>query len=223
MKLELADVRRLKESVEGATINDVILAICGGGLRRYLEATDERPVQSLVAMAPVSIRKSETESEGGNRVSMMTAALGTEIADPVARLQHVCATVRSSKKQRSSMGATTLVDAVELVPSALGQLVAQAYRTLGLSSRHAPLFNCIVTNVPGPQIPLYFLGARMTEAYPMVPLFTNNALGVALFSYSGGLYWGFNADWDLFPDLHDFVVAIDTSFHELCAAADAAA
>jgi hypothetical protein len=82
--------------------------------------------------------------------------------------------------------------------------------------------NIVVTNVPGPQIPLYLLGARMVETYPMVPLFSKLGLGVALFSYGGGLYWGLVCDWDQFPDLHDFVRAIDASFRELCDAADAA-
>jgi hypothetical protein len=86
----------------------------------------------------------------------------------------------------------------------------------------AVTFNVVVTNVPGPSMPLYLLGARMTEVYPMVPLFQNHGLGVALFSYAGGLYWGFNADWDLVPDLHDFVAAVGASFRELQEAASKA-
>jgi hypothetical protein len=80
-------------------------------------------------------------------------------------------------------------------------------------------FNLVVTNVPGPQIPLYLLGSQMTEIYPQIPLFYHQGLGVALFSYAGRLFWGFTAEWDLVPDLHDFVMAVQDSFTELYAAA----
>ena len=80
---------------------------------------------------------------------------------------------------------------------------------------HLSPFNVVVTNVPGPPTPLYLLGARMLEAYPLVPLFTGQALGIALFSNAGKLFWGFNADWEALPDLHDLVAAVDASFAEL--------
>jgi hypothetical protein len=91
-----------------------------------------------------------------------------------------------------------------------------------LSTRSRP-FNLVVTNVPGPQMPLYLLGAELQACFPMLALLPNQALGVALFSYAGKLCWGFIADWDLIPDLHDFVVAIETSFRELQSAAGIAA
>jgi hypothetical protein len=110
------------------------------------------------------------------------------------------------------MGAEILTRVTDWTPSTLLALGTR------LAHRGLP-FNLVVTNVPGPQVPLYLLGARMQEIYPLVPLFARLGLGVALFSYAGRLHWGFNADWDVVPDLHDFVRAIEDSFDELHAAA----
>jgi hypothetical protein len=86
---------------------------------------------------------------------------------------------------------------------------------LALLTARALAYNVVVTNVPGPQFPVYLLGARMLEVYPLVPLFTGQGLGIALFSYEGSLFWGFNADWDALPDLHDLVLAVDAEFETL--------
>jgi hypothetical protein len=118
------------------------------------------------------------------------------------------------KQSKQALGAEVLASMSEWTAPTLITLAAR----LAFYNRAS---NLVVTNVPGPQLPLYLLGARMVETYPMAPLFRSQGLAIALFSYSGGLYWGFNADWDLFPDLHDFVVAVDASFRELCDAADA--
>jgi hypothetical protein len=119
------------------------------------------------------------------------------------------------KKSKQALGDEVLSSVSEWTAPTLAALAAR----LAFRNR---LSNLVVTNVPGPQIPLYLLGARMLETYPVVPLFESQGLGIALFSYAGGLYWGFNADWDNYPDLHDLVVAVDQAFRELCEAADAA-
>jgi diacylglycerol O-acyltransferase / wax synthase len=151
----------------------------------------------------------------GNRVAAMIASLPISERDPLRRLERVRAVMGDLKLSKQALGAEVLAAVGEWTPATLVALgVRLAFR--GLPS------NLVVTNVPGPQMPLYLLGARLSEAYPLVPLFVNQGLGIALFSYAGGLYWGFNSDWDLIPDLHDFVVAVDATFRELGAAADAA-
>ncbi|MBW2724400.1 MAG: wax ester/triacylglycerol synthase family O-acyltransferase [Deltaproteobacteria bacterium] len=215
VRLDLQEVQALRGAVDGATVNDVILAICGGALRRYLMATENPPVESLIAVAPVSIRAAGTGSEGGNRVSMMTAALGTEIADPLARLQQVCKASRTSKKQSSELGATTIVDTADLIPSALGELASRAYRALNLSSQHAPLFNCVVTNVPGPPQPLYLAGAKMVANYGLGPIFDGVGLIHPVLSYDGGITIAFTSCPSMLREPALYQECIQSAFEEL--------
>jgi len=136
------------------------------------------------------------------------------LEDPVARLRAVTETMSGLKKGKQALGAEVLTAIAEwTVPNLLVQSVR-------LAGRARP-YNLIVTNVPGPQIPLYFLGCPMRTAYPVVPLFHNLCLVVGLFSYNGGLFWGLNADWEQMPDLHDIVVFIEESFRELQEKAEA--
>ena len=160
------------------------------------------------AMVPVSVRTQDERGHLGNRVTQITAPLPVNLDDPVERLHAVRATTAGLKESRQALGGEVLTAISEwTVPNVLVQAVR-------LAARARP-YNLIVTNVPGPQIPLYLLGALMRTAYPVVPLFENLALVVGLFSYNGGLYWGVNADWEQIPDLHDFVLAIESSFREL--------
>ncbi len=222
VRLELAEVQALREGVEGATLNDVILAICSGALRSYLEATQDEPVQPLVAVAPVSVREAGTETAGGNRVSMMSVSLGCEIADPLERLQQVCSTARTSKKKSSDLGATTLVDVAELIPSAFGQWFAQAYRGLELSSRHAPLFNCVVTNVPGPRQPLYLAGSKMVANFGLGPIFDGVGLIHPVLSYDDSITIAFTSCPSMIREPALYSDCLQGAFDELRAAVDKA-
>jgi hypothetical protein len=129
-------------------------------------------------------------------------------ADPLARLERIRETTAGLKESKQALGAEALTAVGEWTPSTLLSLGSQ------LATRRLP-FNLVVTNVPGPQIPLYLLGARMLDNYGLVPLMDNLCLGVVLFSYAGKLCWGFTSDWDLVPDLHDFVLDVEASFQEL--------
>ncbi|MFQ5665186.1 MAG: WS/DGAT domain-containing protein, partial [Candidatus Binatia bacterium] len=161
-----------------------------------------------------SVRSKDERGNLGNRVTQLTAPLPVGLADPVECLGAVRETTAGLKESKQALGGEVLTAFSEwTVPN----LLVQAVR---LASRARP-YNLIVTNVPGPQLPLYLEGALMRTSYPVVPLFENLALVVGLFSYNGGLYWGVNADWEQIPDLHDFVRALETSFHELQAAARA--
>jgi hypothetical protein len=159
-------------------------------------------------MVPVSVRGAQEHGQLGNRVTEMIAALPVHLDDPLARLEAVRITMGGLKESKQALGGEIMTAIADwTVPNVLVQAVK-----LGLRSRP---YNLVVTNVPGPQIPLYYVGCEMKTTYPVVPLFDNQALVVGLFSYNGGLFWGFTADWETVPDLHDFVVAIEQSFAEL--------
>jgi WS/DGAT/MGAT family acyltransferase len=206
--MEVSRFKAVKNQL-GGTLNDVVLATVSGALRRFFIARGANPdIMDVRAQVPVRVRTQDERGHLGNRVTELIAALPVHIADPVARLDAVRRTMGDLKESKQALGGEVLTAIAEwTVPN----LLVQAVR---LGQRARP-FNLIVTNVPGPQIPLYFLGCRMKTTYPVVPLFHNLCLVVGLFSYDGGLYWGLNADWEQVPDLHDFVVAIQESFEEL--------
>ncbi|MFI5366084.1 MAG: wax ester/triacylglycerol synthase family O-acyltransferase [Candidatus Binatia bacterium] len=215
-EMRVADLKAVKH-VLGGTLNDVVLTTVAGALRHFFSQRGLDPDELAIrAMVPVSVRTHDERGHLGNRVTQMTAALPVGLTDPVERLHAVSETMAGLKESRQALGGEVLTAISEwTVPN----LLVQAVR---LTSRARP-YNLIVTNVPGPQIPLYLLGTLMRTSYPVVPLFENLGLVVGLFSYNGGLYWGLNADWEQFPDLHDFVLAINDAFHELQQAAHAAA
>jgi hypothetical protein len=166
-------------------------------------------------MAPVSVRNAAERGTLGNRVSAWIVDLPIAERDPRRRLERIRERTAHLKESKQALGAELLTQAISWTPSTL----------LSLGSRmvlRALPFNLVVTNVPGPQVPLYMLGARMLDNYGQVPLTDYLGLGIVLFSYAGRLCWGFTADWDLVPDVADFVRAIDLAFRELCAAAGVA-
>ncbi len=209
---DLADVKAVKNSL-GGTVNDIVLATVAGALRTFLEGRRVNvDVLDLRASIPVSIRTDEQRGTLGNQIALWMANLPVAERDPRRRLDKVRADTARLKESRQTLGAQVLAAVSEWTSTTLLSLAVR------LSTRSRP-FNLVVTNVPGPQIPLYLLGAELRECYPMLALLPNQALGVALFSYSGKLCWGFIADWDLIPDLHDFVLGIETAFRELRVAA----
>jgi WS/DGAT/MGAT family acyltransferase len=214
IEMRVADLKAVKH-VLGGTLNDVVLATVSGALRIFFRQRGLNPDElEIRAMVPVSVRSEDERGHLGNRVTQLTAALPVNLDDAVERLHAVHETTAGLKESRQALGGEVLTAISEwTVPN----LLVQAVR---LASRARP-YNLIVTNVPGPQIPLYLQGAIMRTAYPVVPLFENLALVVGLFSYNGGLYWGVNGDWEQIPDLHDFIVAIESSFRELQDAAQA--
>ncbi|MGH0028557.1 MAG: wax ester/triacylglycerol synthase family O-acyltransferase [Myxococcota bacterium] len=213
MPMSLDRIRGVRKAV-GGTVNDVVLATATGGFARYLERTrslDLDPIRFRV-MAPVSVRTDDERGTLGNRVSAWTVELPLAERDPLARLGAIRAQTEDLKASKSALGADTLTQVTEWTGSGL----------LSLSSRLMTLgtpFNSVVTNVPGPRVPLYMLESRLLEIHPHVPLIGTMGLGIALFSYDGTLSWGFTADWDLVPDLHELVVATGEAFEQLCAKA----
>jgi WS/DGAT/MGAT family acyltransferase len=215
-QFDLDTVKQVKNKL-GGTVNDVVLTTVSGALGSFLERRGvTRRAQNdmdLRAMVPVSVRPRSDRGTTGNRIALWAATLPVAERDPRRRLAAVREITTHLKDSRQALGAEVLAAVSEwTVPTLLTLATRVAYR-----SRAA---NLLVTNVPGPQIPLYLLGAPVLETYPMLNLLINQSLGVGLFSYAGKIGWGFIADWDRMPDLHDFVLAIETAFDELCEAAE---
>jgi diacylglycerol O-acyltransferase len=184
-----------------------------GALGRYLrmhgETTDE---PTLRAMVPVSIRADVERGALGNRVAAMWAPLPVGIIDPVQRLLAISREMEGIKSSGQAVGAQVLTELTGFAPPTI---MAQAARL----QAHQRMFNLVVTNVPGPQFPLYMLGRQLHAMYPMVPLAENQALGIAIMSYDGQLNFGLNADFDALPDLEALADELRASIEELVAAA----
>ncbi len=211
----LKDIRSIKEAVPGATVNDVILAIVGGGLRQYLEEKGELPADSLTAMAPISVRAEGEKAALGNLVSAMVVGLGTHIADPIERLHYVHAEAANSKAMTGAVGARTLTDYSQLIPSGLAGLAARLYTRVGAANAHAPVFNTIVTNVPGSRVPLFFCGARMVAMYGLGPVFDSMGLINTIYSYTDTIAISFTCDRVMMPDPDAYVAGLRAAFDAL--------
>ena len=208
---ELADFKRVKDGL-GGTVNDVVLTVVAGALRRWLRSRGVRTEgMELRALVPVSIRTQDQHHHLGNRIAAMRGPLPVYVEDPVARLAVVRAAMNGLKDSKQALGAEVLTGMQALAPPTI---FAQASR-LNFSTR---LFNLIVTNVPGPQFPLYVLGRELQEIFPIAFLPRDHALAVAIMSYNGGLDFGLLGDYDAMPDLDEFGSLLDAALGELVAA-----
>jgi len=219
---KLAEVRAVKDVVPDATVNDVILTVVGGALRSYLLDKGELPKETLTAMAPISVRQEGEKAALGNLVSAMVVGLGTQIADPLERLRFVHAEAVNSKAMTNAVGARTLADYSKLIPSGLAGLGARLYTRVGAANMHAPAFNCVVTNIPGPRVPLYFCGAKMLAMYGTAPVFDSMGLINPVYSYGDTIAVSFTADRDMLPDPENYASALRESFEALKTAAGGA-
>ncbi len=217
-EISLGDIKLIRQAF-GGTVNDVVLALCAGALRRYLERMDELPDEPLIAMVPISVRSDDQRGAMGNRVSNMFVALATDVADPVERLQKISEHTKVSKERASAIGGDTLSDWAEFAPPAIAAMASRAYSSMRLASHHAPAFNVTISNVPGPQFPLYSAGARLEAWYPMGPIFDGGGLNMTVMSYDGALYFGLVACPDVVPSVDDIAGFIDRAAKELLNAA----
>jgi diacylglycerol O-acyltransferase / wax synthase len=208
VRTELADLKRIK-NVVGGTVNDVVLAAVAGGLGRYLRAHghDTRDLE-LRAMVPISVRAEDEHGALGNRVSAMMAPLPVWCEDPVERLHAVSAAMGDLKASKQAVGASLLTEATDFAPPTIA---AQAAR---LQSRQR-FFNMVVTNVPGPQFPLYLLGRELLDIFPMVPLALNQGVCFGIMSYNGRVNFGITADYDAMPDLDALAEDLQAAVAEL--------
>jgi WS/DGAT/MGAT family acyltransferase len=217
---DLEAIKAIKNSHEGATINDAVLTICGGAIRRYLDHHGELPASSLVAMAPVSVRTANERGSGGNQVSAMSVALRTDIVDPVERLAAVHETTKEAKELTNAVGARLLTDYTKFLPSVTMAMATRLYSQLG---DRVPIFNCVVTNVPGPQFPLYAYGAKMVATYGYGPVVDGLGLFIPILSYDGKLTIGVTSCREMMPDPGFFSECIQATFDELAAGTAASA
>jgi diacylglycerol O-acyltransferase len=208
--VDLDDIKRIKNSLD-ATVNDVVVSVVTAGLRRLLRARGERVDDvELRAMIPVSVRADKHRGTLGNHVAAMWAALPVYESDPVRRVEIVARHLRDLKGSGQAVGANILTSLSEYAPPTI---LAQASRLVARQRA----FNLVITNVPGPQMPLYTLGRQMLEVYPVVPLSDNTTLGVALLSYNGTIGFGLLGDYDAAADVGVLAEGIEKSIAELLA------
>jgi len=216
-RTQLEDYRKIR-SAHGCSVNDVVLSVVAGALRSWLLSRGE-PVtssSSVRAMVPMSVRgqadvpSSTPTGSLGNRVSSFLVDLPVGEPSPVVRLHQVTHSMRERTAGMQHVGADTLVRIGGFAPPTLHALGARA--ASGFSKR---IFNLVVTNVPGPQFPLYAAGARMLELFPVVPLAKGQALAIGLTSYDGGVYYGLNGDRDAMPDVDVLAGMVHESLDEL--------
>ena len=211
VRLDLADVKAVKTRL-GGTVNDVVLALCAGGVRDLLLSRgDELPEGNLRAQVPVNIRTDDREHSLGNELTSLFVDLPVAEADPTARYRAVVERAAQLKAGSQRTGGKTIIDLADMGPPLAGALLA---RSMFGSTR---MFNLTITNVPGPQQRLYAFGAPLVEILPLVPLFAGHTIGIAVVSYAGQIVFGLNADRVGAPDVKVLAEGIERSFAELSA------
>jgi len=184
-----------------------VLATVAGAVREFLMSRHVHPGEiDFRVAAPVSVRRDEERGKLGNRVSSWIVQLPVGEPDARKRLEAIHRSTQDLKTSKQALGVQMMMAIAEWTPSVL--------LSLGARAASGPI-NMVVTNVPGPQVPIYLLGARLLESYPHVPLADRLGLGIALLSYDGRVHWGFNADYDVVPDLADFVGDVQDAFRAL--------
>jgi diacylglycerol O-acyltransferase / wax synthase len=214
VQADLAQLKRAKNG-HGGTVNDVVLSVVTGALGRHLRARGHDTSElEMRAMVPISVRSEEQHGALGNQVAAVMAPLPVWCEDPVERLKLVTAAMGDLKRSGQAVGAQILTQITDFAPPTIA---AQAAR---LQSRQR-FFNLVVTNIPGPQFPLYLLGREMTAIFPMVPLAQRQALCIGIFSYHGQLNFGLVGDYDAMADLDSFALDLEAAIGELLAATPA--
>jgi WS/DGAT/MGAT family acyltransferase len=217
--MDLADIKRIRKAVEGAKVNDVIVAIVGGALRRYLQSHDELPEESLSCGAPISMRDTRDSDSHGNQVSQMTISLGTDIQDPLARLAEVTESAVQSKAYAHALGTSVLMDVSEImIPQVLGW--GMRVGSIAAANTNMPVpSHVVVSNVPGPQQPLYLAGAEVHLMLGMGPLLHTMGLFHAVFSAAGKITICFVSCRSMLPDPKLYRDCLQQSYEELSSAA----
>jgi WS/DGAT/MGAT family acyltransferase len=215
--LETVSLDRVKavKNAAGCTVNDVVLVLCAGALRRYLDSRGEHPDGPLIAMVPVSVRAEDQQGTQGNRVSTAFANLATDVDDPLERLGVIHDSMAVAKEAQQLIGADALQNWVEFAAPAVVSQAARLYSTMGMADRHRPLFNVTISNVPGPPFPLYVTGAEVRSVNPIGPIFEGSGLNITVMSYQDRLDFGLLACPDLIPDISAMARAIPRALGEL--------
>lgn len=211
------DLQRIKtvKNAFGVTVNDVVVAVCAGAVRRWLLDHKEFADEPLVVQIPVSVRTEEQAGTYGNRILMLAAPLHTEIADPLARLKATAEGLRHLKERHRALPADLPSDVNHFIPPALFSRAARATLALTTSEVGRPRWNLVVSNVPGPQFPFYCAGARMVAQYPVSVITDGLGLNITVMSYDGHVDVGIIADREQIPDIWSLIDGFDLSLEEL--------
>jgi len=213
-RIPLEETRAIKDAL-GVKVNDVVLAVCAGTLRRYLASLDALPDDPLVAVCPVSVRIESERGSQGNKVSAMFVRLPTHLDDPRERLDAIRDSTEGAKEDHHAIGARTLTDWAEWAAPRTFGLASRVYSSMHLADQHRPIHNLVVSNVPGPPFPLYLAGAELVAAYPMGPIMDGAGLNVTVLSYRSHVDIGFLADAQLVPDVWEVAGMVQPAFEEL--------
>ena len=219
-RVSLDDVKKIKNHV-GCTVNDVILGLMGGTLRRYLEHHDALPETPLIAVCPVSVRTEDQRGEMNNKVSAMFTSLATDVDDPIERLRTIHEVTKGAKEDHNVIGANLLQDWAEHAAPTTFALAARLYSSMNLSDRHRPIHNVVISNVPGPPFPLYYAGAKALYTLPMGPVMEGAGLNITVLSYIDNVDIGFMVCRELVPDVWKLAAFVDEAMGELLKAVDA--
>jgi diacylglycerol O-acyltransferase / wax synthase len=206
-QLGLAEVKAAKNR-HGTTVNDVVVSLCAGAVRRWLVEHDSLPEDALVAQIPVSVRTEEQVGTYGNRIMLQTVPLFTQVADPIQRLQLTHDALGDMKQRHRALPAELLQDANHFIPPALFALAARSTFALAASGARRPPWNLVISNVPGPQIPLYLAGARLVANYPISVITDGMGLNITVMSYCGHLDFGIIADRTQMADAELLIAAL---------------
>lgn len=212
--LSLDRMKALKH-IMGTTLNDLILGVCSGALRRYLLEKDKLPSKPLVAMVPVSVRQKSEEKAGGNKVSTMLVQLATHIEDPIERLEKIYENTIKGKTYQGAMGAKSIANMAEVVPYGIANQAAKIYSRYNMAKMHNPVFNCVITNVPGPQFPLYLQGHKLYAVMGTAPIMDGMGLIITIFSYNGEVNISATSDQNSMPDVNLFTKYLREAANEL--------
>lgn len=219
--LSLGDIKFVK-GVFGVTVNDVVLAICSTALRSYLEARDELPSTPLISMVPVSIRSDDEKGKGGNRVAAMTTSLHSNEADLVKRLGLIHQSMRIAKETHNALPASLQQDLADFSPPAVAARAARLVSRAAASHLLDVPYNVVISNVPGPQFPLYGVGSELLANYPVSTIHDGAGLNITVLSYNGNLDVGVLGCRDLVPDAWELIDRLEAAAVELKVAAEAA-
>jgi diacylglycerol O-acyltransferase len=216
--ISLDRIKEIRRAVEGATVNDVVLAVSGGALRRYLQGRDELPDSSLLASVPVSVHQTTSKSGGTNKVSSLFTRLGTDVEDPVERLHLLTEANANAKEHHNAIPADTLQDWAEFAAPRTFGLAVRAVAKLRLAEKGPVIHNLVISNVPGPPVPLYFMGAKIVGFYPLGPIFHGAGLNITVMSSNGQMHVGLIGCRTQIPDIADLAAHFPIELDALHAA-----
>ncbi|MGJ8563775.1 MAG: WS/DGAT/MGAT family O-acyltransferase [Alphaproteobacteria bacterium] len=219
LEFPFSKVKEIRQAVPGVTVNDLAVTIVSRGLRSYLSSKDELPDQSLISMVPVSLRKQEEATGGGNAVSMLTVPIHTDVADPLEALKRVNETMTKSKIQRQDVGEPIMIKAADHIPSVVQSGIGQLLNIAPSIGRSATPANTTISNVPGPRVPMYLAGAKAIKFHGIGILVQGMGLFNVVSSYLDNMTISFLACRNQMPDPEVYEAAIREAFEEIYTAA----